>query len=80
MASAWEMNPCEYCIAFIDAVTQLNENNWPIVYEFLMAQAVLIEQANKVEYNQFYHQSRFQTDGARVIFRYKFRLLIIQNL
>jgi len=61
MASALGDEPVRsYCIAFIDAVTHMNDNNWPIVYEFLMAQAVLIEQANKVNTTYSTHQSRFQ--------------------
>jgi phosphonate C-P lyase system protein PhnG len=40
-----------YCIAFIDAITQLEHVDMQPVNEFLNAQAALIEHANKIEYN-----------------------------
>lgn len=41
-----------YCIAFIDAITQLPTFDSKPVDEFLAAQALLIEAAMKLEYNQ----------------------------
>jgi len=40
-----------YCIAFIDAITQLPDVDPQPVNDFLNEQAALIEQADKIEYN-----------------------------
>lgn len=40
-----------YCIAFIDAITQLQDVDPQPVNDFLNEQAALIEQADKLEYN-----------------------------
>jgi phosphonate C-P lyase system protein PhnG len=48
-----------YCIAFIDAITQLKDVDLQAVYEFLNAQATLIDLANKIEYN---HIQRTKVD------------------
>lgn len=40
-----------YCIAFIDAITQLKDIDLQPVNDFLNEQAALIEQADKIEYN-----------------------------
>jgi alpha-D-ribose 1-methylphosphonate 5-triphosphate synthase subunit PhnG len=48
-----------YCIAFIDAITQLKDVDQQPVHEFLNAQAELIEHASKIEYN---HIQRTKVD------------------
>jgi phosphonate C-P lyase system protein PhnG len=40
-----------YCIAFVDAITQLPDIDLQPVNNFLKEQAALIEQADKIEYN-----------------------------
>jgi len=48
-----------YCIAFIDAITQLKDVDLQPVHQFLNEQAVLIERANTIEYN---HIQRTKVD------------------
>lgn len=48
-----------YCIAFIDAITQLKDVDLQPVNQFLNEQATLIDQANKIEYN---HIQRTKVD------------------
>jgi phosphonate C-P lyase system protein PhnG len=48
-----------YCIAFIDAITQLKDVDLQPVNDFLNEQAALIDQANKIEYN---HIQRTKVD------------------
>jgi phosphonate C-P lyase system protein PhnG len=40
-----------YCIAFIDAITQLKDVDFKPLNDFLHAQIILIEKANQIEHN-----------------------------
>ncbi len=48
-----------YCMAFIDAITQLKDIDLSKTYQFLNEQARLIEEAKKIEYN---HIQRTKVD------------------
>ena len=48
-----------YCIAFIDAITQLKDVDHEPVHKFLNEQSALIERANTIEYN---HIQRTKVD------------------
>jgi alpha-D-ribose 1-methylphosphonate 5-triphosphate synthase subunit PhnG len=48
-----------YCMAFIDAITQLKEIDLSKTYQFVDEQAILIEEAKKIEYN---HIQRTKVD------------------